>query len=247
MGVTWLTAFLDTAPPDAAPVEAFWVGVTGWPLSGRRGEDGEFATLQPPDGDAVLRVQVVGEPPPGMMHLDLHTDDVAELSWQALALGAEPVRDGGGHVVHRSPGGITFCAVPHDGSRRPPPVSWPAGHSLVDQVCLDLPSAMFDVEASFWAGLLGWPRQQGRSAPFERFVPPDGQGLHVLVQRLDDPDGPARLHLDLAADDVAAEVGRHLDLGAHGVRVERNWTTLMDPAGRFYCVTGRSPATGRLP
>ena len=149
--------------------------------------------------------------------------------------------------MHRSPGGITFCLVPHAAGRRPGPVSWPAGHSLVDQVCLDVPGDAYEREAQFWADLLGWPRQPGAVAPFERLLAPGGQGLHVLVQRLDDLDGPARLHLDLAADDVAAEVGRHLDLGAQGVRLERHWTTLMDPAGRFYCVTGRSPATGRLP
>ncbi len=248
MGVTWLTAFLDTPADTAEATEAFWVAVTGWPLSERRGPQGEFATLEPPDGDAVLKVQVVGEPPPGMLHLDVHVDDVAGESARAAGLGAEPHSDASlGYVVHRSPGGITFCLVAHEAGRRPGPVSWPAGHSLVDQVCLDVPGDDYEREAQFWADLLVWPRQPGAVAPFERLLPPDVQGLHVLVQRLDDLDGPARLHLDLAADDVAAEVGRHLDLGAQGVRVERYWTTLMDPAGRFYCVTERSPATGRLP
>jgi hypothetical protein len=35
--------------------------VTGWPVSARRGDQGEFATLQPPDGYGPLKVQVVGE------------------------------------------------------------------------------------------------------------------------------------------------------------------------------------------
>jgi hypothetical protein len=30
-------------------------------------------------------------------------------------------------------------------------------------------------------------------------------------------------------------------------RVEQHWTTLADPAGRPYSVTGRDPGTGRLP
>jgi len=82
--------------------------------------------------------------------------------------------------VSRSPAGITFCVVPHDASRRPRPVSWAAGLSLVDQVCLDLPGPAVEAEAQFWSDT-------------------------------------------------------------------RGWTTLMDLAGRPYCVTSRNPATGRLP
>ncbi|MEO7234805.1 MAG: VOC family protein, partial [Lapillicoccus sp.] len=182
MGVTWLTAFLDTPAENAEASEQFWAAVTGWPLSDRRGSDGEFATLQPHDGDAVLKAQVVGEPPPGLLHLDVHVDDVAGESARALGLGAEPLSDAsGGYVVHRSPGGITFCLVPHEARRRPGPVSWPAGHSLVDQVCLDLPGDAYEREAQFWADLLGWPRTVGAVPPFERLLPPDGQGMHVLV------------------------------------------------------------------
>jgi Glyoxalase-like domain len=41
---------------------------------------------------------------------------------------------------------------------------------------------------------------------------------------------------------VDAEVQRHVELGARVVRrVPGDWTTLADPAGREYCVTGRSP------
>lgn len=248
MVVTWLTVFLDSPAEPAPATERFWAHVTGWPVSARRGEHDEFASLQPADGDAVLAVQTVGDPPPGLAHLDVHTDDVTALSAHAVELGAEHVADDDdGFVVHRSPAGITFCVVPHGRSRRPSPVSWPTGRSLVDQVCVDVPAPAFETEARFWTDLLGWPRQTGRRPELQRLVPPAGQPLQVLLQRLDEPDGLARLHLDLAAEDVAAEVGRHLDLGARGVRVERHWTTLMDPAGRSYCVTGRDPATGRLP
>ena len=250
MGVTWLTVFLDSPVELAFATERFWAAVTGWPVSARRGEHDEFATLQPTDGDGLVRLQTVGDPPPGLAHLDVHAADaadVAALNDRAGQLGAERVADGAGFVTHRSPGGITFCVVPHGGGRRPAPVSWPAGHSLVDQVCVDVPGGAFETEVHFWSDLLGWPRQATGRPELERLLPPAGQPLQVLLQRLDDTEGPARLHLDLACEDVAAEVGRHLDLGAQGVRVERNWTTLMDPAGRPYCVTGRDPATGRLP
>jgi hypothetical protein len=247
MGVTWLTAILDSPAPVAAASEAFWARVTGWTVSQRRGDHDQFATLDPPDGDAFLRLQVVDEPPTGMMHLDLHTDDVGGLAATAERLGAVRVAEPEGYPVHRTPGGVTFCVVSHRGAVRPAPASWPAGHSLVDQVCLDLPREGYEDEVRLWAELLAWPRQPGGTPEFERLLPPVGQPLQILVQRLAEQDGPARMHLDLSADDVAAEVGRHLDLGARGVRLERHWTTLMDPAGRVYCVTSRSPTTGRLP
>lgn len=248
MAVTWLTAFLDTPAARAREVEAFWAGVTGWSLSPRRGADSEFATLLPPDGDPVLKTQVVGAPTPGALHLDVHTGDVPQGSARATDLGASLVaRMDEGYAVHRSPGGLTFCVVSPPEGRRPGPVSWPGGRSRLDQVCLDVPGPAFDAEADFWAQLLGWTRQAGSRSEFERLLPPAEASLHVLLQRLDDAEGPARAHLDLAADDVAAEVGRHVALGAPVVRVEQHWTTLADPAGRHYCVTGRDPGTGRLP
>ena len=75
--VFWLTAFLDTEASDAPAVEAYWSAVTGWPASEHRGESDEFATLEPPDGDGPLKLQVVGSAPPNGMHLDVHTDDLA--------------------------------------------------------------------------------------------------------------------------------------------------------------------------
>jgi hypothetical protein len=55
------------------------------------------------------------------------------------------------------------------------------------------------------------------------------------------------MHLDLASDDRAAEVARHVELGGRVVRSTDNWTTLLDPSGRPYCVTRRSPVSGTLP
>jgi hypothetical protein len=247
VAVTWLTAFLDTAAPEAAATEAYWVAVTGWPLSSRRGVDGEFASLQPPDGDGPVRVQVVGTQPPGGMHLDVHTDNVEQLVEEARGLGAELRDTGLGYAVGRSPGGLVFCLVPHAGGRRPGPVDWPGGASLVDQVCLDIPRGSFDEEGRFWSQLMSWPQNRGLFPQFDRILPPPGQPLRVLLQRTDDEDGPVRMHLDLASDDREAEVARHVELGGRVVRSTENWTTLLDPSGRAYCVTRRSPVSGTLP
>lgn len=247
MAVTWLTAFLDTAASDAPGTEAYWVGVTGWPLSERRGVDGEFATLQPPDGDAPVKVQVAGSPPPNGMHLDVHTDDLEGLVDDATRLGAELRDTGMGYAVGRSPGGLVFCLVPHRFAVRPGPVQWPGGASLVDQVCLDIPSGWLDREAHFWSALTGWPHVDAGSPEFDRILPPAGQPLRVLLQRVDEEDGPVRMHLDLASEDRDAEVVRHVELGGRVVRSTENWTTLLDPSGRAYCITRRSPASGRLP
>lgn len=247
MTVTWLTAFLDTAAPDAEATEAYWVAVTGWPLSARRGVNGEFASLEPPDGDGPVRVQVVGAQPPGGMHLDVHTDDVDGLVAEARGLGAEMRDTGLGHVVGRSPSGLVFCIVPHRGGQRPGPVDWPGGASLVDQVCLDIPPAVFDAEARFWSELTSWPHVKGGAPQFDRILPPPGQPLRVLLQRTDDEDAPVRMHLDLASEDRDAEVARHVELGGRVVRRTENWTTLLDPSGRAYCVTRRSPVSGTLP
>ncbi len=248
MAVTWLTAFLDTVASDASAVEAYWVGVTGWPLSQRRGDDGEFATLQPPVGDSPLKLQVVGSPPPNGMHLDVHTDDVERLTTEAQQLGASLRSTGLGYATGRSPGGLTFCVVGHTAGQRPAPVQWPGGTSLVDQVCLDIPATRFDTEAEFWAALTGWPRVQGSAPEFERLVRPPGQPLRILLQRTQEgPDAALGMHLDLSSEDRDAETERHLSLGGRVFRRTSGWTVLLDPSGRAYCVTGRNPATGTLP
>jgi hypothetical protein len=238
-GVQWLTAILDTPAERAAEAESFWCSVTGQTLSPRRGQREEFATLEPADGDAFLRVQTVLQSPPGGMHLDLHTEDVDAFATRAEALGASTSYHERGYVVGGSPGGMTFCVVGPHGTRRPPARRWPGGRSAVDQVCLDIPPDRFDAECAFWAELTGWPLQGDPHAEFARLLVPDGMSLKVLLQRLDDPQYVVTAHLDLAGDDRDAEVGRHLELGAAVVRRTDGWTTLRDPAGRAYCVTRR--------
>lgn len=245
MTVRWVTAFLDT--PRTARAQGslpFWLQVTGTDLSPRRGADGEFATLLPPDGDAFLRWQDVATGVPSV-HLDLHVDDVAATVRQATGLGATVEVDDGHLVLLRSPGGFAFCVVAHHREQvRPAPVVGADGRStLVDQVCLDIPEPGFDAEADFWSGLTGWTRRHGALPEFDHLERPDGMPLRLLLQRLrtTEPGQPTSAHLDLACDDQEASAAEHVRLGAAVVRRGRSWTTLRDPAGRVYCVTSRTP------
>ncbi len=145
-------------------------------------------------------------------------------------------------MVLRSPAGIAFCLVRSGEERvRPAAVRWPGGQrSLVDQLCLDVPLERFEAEASFWQRLTRWERRRSGLPEFDVLGRAPGMPLRLLLQRIG--SGVAGVHLDLACDDVDAEVARHVELGARVVRrVPGDWTTLADPVGRQYCVTGRSP------
>lgn len=146
-------------------------------------------------------------------------------------------------VVLSSPADQPFCFMRHeDERRRARPRRWSTGqHSLLDQICLDIPADAFDLECAFWAGLTGWV-QRRTSAEFVNLTRPAQLPLRILLQRLGpDDSGAARAHADLACDDRPAEVRRHVELGAEVVRVAEHWTTLTDPAGLLYCVTDRDP------
>lgn len=242
----WMTAFLDLPEAVFDADTAFWRAITGSGLSSARGEFEEFATLVPRDGDPYLKVQRIFDGPP-RLHLDLHTDDVE--GFVAHALGGDArVKQPGEHVVMTSPGGFTFCVVPiPPGKTVPSPVPWWGGASIVDQVCLDIPGSMVDVETAFWARLTGWQHAPSRFPEFSTLERPAGQPLRLLLQRLASDDGSVRAHFDLSSADRLAEVVRHRSLDAELVRDTGNWTVLRDPAGLEYCVTDRDPATGILP
>lgn len=121
--------------------------------------------------------------------------------------------------------------------------SGPAGHrSLLDQVCLDLSSAVYDEKSQFWCALAGWERHRGTLPEFDYLVRPAGMPLRILLQRLGDDDRGVRMHVDLACDAVDVERRRHESLGATTVRIAEHWTTLRDPAGLRYCITDRDPS-----
>ncbi len=197
MPVRWVTAFLDFPAASFDRGCAFWLAVTGCSLSPSRGASGEFATLVPRQGDALLRVQRVDRNVPGC-HLDLHVDDAEATSRQAVALGAGVSRAQPGFIVMTSAGGLPFCLVTagtdHE-FERPPPQAWPGGHrSLVDQLCLDIPAASYPREGAFWESLMGWECRLGSRPEFEYLVRPAGMPLRLLLQRLARPDeGPVAL------------------------------------------------------
>ena len=246
--VFWVSAFLDFAAADFERGVAFWRDVTGYAVSERRGADAEFATLVPPTGDDYLRVQRRHEGD-SRIHLDLHVEDPRSAAERAVADGAHEVfASADGYVVLTSPGGFTFCFVSHPAAVRPQPTTWPEGHhSMVYQVCLDLPVAGYEEERAFWAATLDAAPEVLPSRPeFSWLRPPRQFALDLLLQRLDDRDGPVRAHLDLGTPDRSAEVARHRALGAETVVQEQFWALMADPTGRRYCITDRDPATGRL-
>ncbi|GAB3307356.1 hypothetical protein EK0264_06705 [Epidermidibacterium keratini] len=87
MDIRWITAFLDFEPTSFERGAEFWSAVTGYAVSAPRSEHPEFARLEPPDGDAYLRVQRL-EDGPSRIHLDLHFDDVRRHADRAITLGA---------------------------------------------------------------------------------------------------------------------------------------------------------------
>jgi hypothetical protein len=253
MPFLWLTIFLDFPSSSFDAGVAFWREVTGTALSPFRGAAGEFATLLPPDGDAYLRVQRVAGGPGGH-HLDLHVDPAAGTVDQAatrylLDLGARMLHLADGLVIADSPGGFTFCLVRwHAESRVPQPFSLgAAGPSRADQLCLDIPPAAFERECAFWADLTGWELRPGRRPEFARLDPPAGMPAGLLLQRRDRAGTNDRVtaHVDFACADRERLAGRHAEAGARIVSVFPRWTTMADPTGRLYCLTGRSPAAGR--
>jgi hypothetical protein len=218
----WLTGFIDLPAEHYDAGVAFWRAVTGYGISPPRGDQGEFATLIPPDGDPYLRVQRLAEGAPGL-HLDLHHPDHE-------------------FQVFGSPAGFAYCQVSEALGNRPPPTVWPGGHrSAVDQLCIDIPPSRFDEECAFWAGALGRPLIEFPTAPeFLAVERPPGHPLRILLQRQDDEQPRATAHFDVSTDDRAAEARRHEALGATVVREHEWWTVLRDPVDAEYCLVDRT-------
>lgn len=238
MTIRWLTAFLDV--PDAlfgASTE-FWTTVTHATLSAPRGEHEEFSTLLVEGGDPYLRAQKISDPIP-LVHLDVHSDDPGDFADKAISLGAT-LRERRGYVVLESPGGFVFCSVSHHGESR----VGAKARSVVDQICLDVPDDLFDIECRFWADLTGWELRSGATREFRFLERPEGMSLRILFQRLEGNDNrqKTRGHLDVAAGSFVEEVvAEHVALGA-SVRFQGSaWTTMIDPAGKSYCITNRDP------
>ncbi len=244
VAITWLAAFADVPEPLVPAALEFWSAVTGSSPRPAAGDRDEYLPLAGPDEDPHLWVQRVRRPEPdGGWHPDLMVDDVPATVGRAVQLGATISREVRGLVVLSTPAGQPFCLVAGDAERRRArPRRWAAGqHSLLDQICLDIPADAFDGECRFWAELTGWPRRSS-SDEFVNLLRPAAVPLRLLLQKLGEDDGgPARAHADLACDDVPSERSRHRELGAELVRIAEHWTTLRDPAGLLYCITDRDP------
>ncbi len=66
--VRWTWVFLDTPGAAAERSWAFWSRVTGAPVTDRRGDHGEFATLAPVRGQAWVTLQAVLADPVGRVY-----------------------------------------------------------------------------------------------------------------------------------------------------------------------------------
>lgn len=83
----WVTAYLDLAPEDFGQGLGFWSAVTGYVASDPRGDELEFATVLPPQGDPCLGVQRLSAGG-SRIHLALHVCDAKAASEAARTLGA---------------------------------------------------------------------------------------------------------------------------------------------------------------
>ncbi|MFW0783814.1 VOC family protein [Gordonia sp. CPCC 206044] len=250
MQIRWLTAFLDFPAEQFGGEVTFWRAIAGSTVSPPRGNDREFASLVPFNGDPHLRVQRI-EHGPGGIHLDLHVDDLSAATLEAISLGATTVRDVPelGYCTLESPGGFPFCLVAwHGEASRSRPVRWPGDTiSIIDQVCLDVPAGLFDREVVFWSRLTGWPTEPSSRPELLNLHRDQDLTIGILLQRNgnDDTATSTSGHLDLACTSVEDEVARHEDWGARVVERFERWTVMSDPVGRRYCITDRNPRTGR--
>lgn len=246
--IRWVTAFLDTPAAVAVKTEEFWLAVTSSTASERRG-NGTFVSLLPAVGDSHVRAQVIDSDAPGV-HLDLCVEDVQAAAEQAIELGARRVFHEPGLEVLRSPGGLPFCFDTWAGQATVPPSVLVGGATTrLDQVCIDIPTQVYDAERAFWAAVTGWEAHAGALPEFEWLTRPEHSPIRLLLQRTG-AVGPVRAHIDLAAgptmDHVAQATRAHVTLGAEPGERHTHWQVLTDPAGRAYCLTARDPQTGRL-
>jgi hypothetical protein len=246
--IRWLTLFLDFPADTFDAGVPFWREVTGSALSPFRGAAGEFATLLPPAGDAYLRVQRTAGGSGGC-HLDLHVDPAVgtldQAADRAVALGATVKHVSEGLVVVDSPGGFTFCLVRWHGENAVPrPVVLDTGGaSRADQLCLDIPPDAFERECAFWAALTGWEIRSSTLAEFARLDEPVPVPVRLLFQRRDSagPLDQVTGHVDFASARRDLLAQRHAASGARVLAEFPEWTTMADPTGRLYCLTGRDP------
>ncbi|MFI7586680.1 VOC family protein [Spongisporangium articulatum] len=232
-----LTAF-DV--PDLDVATEFWCDLTGWRVV-RQVPD--WVTIEAGDGQQIaLQLAPDHVPPvwpgqdwPQQVHLDLYVADEFHAAEQAVALGAERLRDADGFVVLADPAGHPFCLARDAGQ--------PAGVTTLANTVFDCPDA--GALAAFYAGLLDL--QVIVDEP--DWVKIEGDGHRLAFQRVDDyapprwpdPAFPQQGHLDLLVDDrdaVGAVEQRAFDLGATRLPgAGDGFYVYADPAGHPFCLT----------
>ena len=112
------------------------------------------------------------------------------------------------------------------------------GELVVVVDCADL-----DRASAFWGAALGYTARVSPHTVYRTLLPPDGQGIEILLQRVPETkQDKNRLHLDLRTPDLDAEVSRVVALGATVLTREPidedgfRWHVLADPDGNEFCV-----------
>jgi hypothetical protein len=239
----WVDCILDTPTELAETTRSFWAAALGWEIGEPWPGHPEFVSLEPPQGESPLHVQVIDGRP--RLHVDLTVRDIDAERFRLLGLGATEAARTEDWQVMASPGGLPFCLVRESrGTARPSAVRWLDGHATnLVQVCIDSPEHLHDDEVAFWRAATGWDLHPSESPEFAGKCYPEDGPIHFLFQRLgpDDDGGQTRAHLDLASDDLPAEVDRLMSLGATLAGPGSGWVALKDPTGMPFCVTAQPP------
>lgn len=236
----WITAFVDVPDAQFEATVQFWAEALAAKVSPARGVHDEFVTVIPASGDPVLKLQKL-HAGPARVHLDLHVDDVAAATQQALAAGATLVADADelGYAVLRSPAGLAFCFVDHPAAAAPAPgVHKDGTRCFLEQVMLDVPEPEFAAETAFWATITGWAfhRARGKHAEFGWFEQPRTMPIRLMAQQIG--EGAARLHLDVRVSDLEAGAAMLERAGARPTGDGGEfWQVMHDPAGTVFCAS----------
>lgn len=235
---TWTHIFIDVPAADWERSPAFWSAATATELSAPWGDDAQYVSLEPAEGDAWVHLQRIDGP--ARVHIDLDSADPAEARSYSLVLGAEAQWERLEALAMTSAGGLWFCHSRDGGRtfRRSDP------ERVLDQVCIDIPQDLWETEVAFWRDLTARELTKGGQPEFA-FLGDDG-APRILLQRVDETGDRVRAHPDFAVADRAAETHRHEALGAEAVGTFPWWTVLRAPDGRAYCLTDRDPMTGNV-
>lgn len=235
--------FVDVPRERWDTAGAFWSAATGWDASPVRGDSGQFLTLVPRAGASWVKLQAIDGP--ARVHVDLDSVDRARGVQVSLDAGAVPAWTYRGVPVMRSPGGLLLCHT----------IAGPESHHLdrsgdvvLDQVCIDIPPRLWDVEVDFWQRVTGRGLVAGSLPEFLGMADVDdlAGAPRVLLQRLGTEAESVSAHPDFAVHDRATVRARHESLGAEVVEEHPFWTVLRAPTDHLYCLTDRNPATGVL-